>query len=82
MSRRENVRRNDKTAVRHVPALGLPIKVALLICGITSFSIENHFPAMLGSNVVKPVKFPPGRERLFINPEPIGSPILTNTIGI
>jgi hypothetical protein len=50
--------------------------------GAISLSIANHLPAMLASYVVRPVKLPPGRAKLAINPKPIGLPTLANTTGI
>ena len=50
--------------------------------GATSLSIASHFPVMLASYNKMPVKLPPGRAKLVTNPEPIGSEMPTNTIGM
>ena len=50
--------------------------------GAISLSIASHLPTMLASYISRPVRLPPGRARLAMKPEPIGSETLTNTIGI
>ena len=47
-----------------------------------SLSIDNHLPVTLGSYCITPVMLPPGRDKLAMKPEPIGSARAANTIGI
>ena len=49
--------------------------------GTICLSNSGHFALKLYSNAMKPVAFPPGRDRLLTKPEPTGSGANTNTIG-
>src|SRR6516162_6265704 len=46
---------------------------ACVTLGAISLSNSGHFPHRLYSNCIKPVALPPGRDRLWTKPEPIGS---------
>src|SRR5262245_58829724 len=50
--------------------------------GAISLSIDSHLPVILASIDKRPVRLRPGRARLATQPERIGSPTPTNTIGI
>ncbi len=52
------------------------------VFGAVSFSNSTNFPPTENSMSMKPVMFPPGRERLVTNPCPTGSAIATKTSGI
>src|SRR5207253_6334495 len=49
--------------------------------GAICLSSSSHFAVKLYSNCMKPVAFPPGRDRLSTIPEPTGSSTITKTIG-
>src|SRR5215203_1967238 len=51
------------------------------IVGTASARVSTHLPPISGSNVLNPVVFPPGLERLSTKPAPTGSVTTTNTIG-
>ena len=50
--------------------------------GAISLSIASHLPVMLSSYCNRPVRLPPGRDKLATKPEPIGSATPAKTIGI
>src|SRR5829696_1002789 len=45
------------------------------------YKVSTHLPPISGSNVLNPVVFPPGLERLSTSPAPTGSFTTTNTVG-
>jgi hypothetical protein len=49
--------------------------------GAISLSSSSNFPLVLNSYPVNPVALPPGRDKLWTNPLPTGSIVVTNTIG-
>src|SRR5205823_11098583 len=49
--------------------------------GAISFSSSSHFPPTENSNMLKPVRLPPGRVTLVTKPCSTGSETCTNTIG-
>src|SRR5262249_12077893 len=61
---------------------GLTTRAARVRCGATSLRIASHLPVMLASKSSRPVILPPGRAKLATKPEPTGSVMLANTIGI
>src|SRR6516165_339536 len=50
--------------------------------GAISLSNSGHFPHRVYSNCIKPVALPPGRDRLWTKPEPIGSGTTAKTTGM
>jgi len=50
--------------------------------GATSLSSSGHLLAIVGSMLVNPVTFPPGRGKLVTKPLPIGSETTAKTMGI
>src|SRR5262249_49241839 len=64
-----------------VLVVGLIMNAARSTRGAISLSIATHLPVMLASISIKPVKFPPGRDKLATKPASIGSLTPTNTIG-
>src|SRR6516164_6495752 len=55
---------------------------ACVMFGAISLSNSGHFPHRLYSNIIKPVALPPGRDRLWTKPEPIGSGTFAKTTGM
>src|SRR6516162_9323749 len=58
---------------------GLNRRVTREIRGAISLSNSTHFPAIVGSILVKPVTLPPGRGKLATKPLPTGSETVAKT---
>src|SRR5262249_18518183 len=50
--------------------------------GATRFTNSSHLLAIEGSKLVKPVRLPPGRAKLWTTPAVSGSLTWTNTVGV
>src|SRR5215510_10637580 len=50
--------------------------------GATRFTNSSHLLAIEGSKLVKPVRLPPGRVKLWTTPAVTGSLTWTNTVGV
>src|SRR3954451_5063222 len=61
---------------------GLAKSAARVRFGAISLSIASHLPVIPSSYCNKPVRLPPGRDKLATKPDPIGSATPAKTIGI
>ena len=53
--------------------MGLKRIAARAVPGAISFKSSSHYPVIVASLLMKPVRLPPGRAKLSTKPEPIGS---------
>src|SRR5438093_13529957 len=58
------------------------MKATRVILGAICFNNASDLPKMESSNVVKPVRLPPGRAKFVAQPTPTGSRAPGATIGI
>src|SRR5256884_7598246 len=61
---------------------GLKRYATRVMFGAIRFTNSSHLLAIEGSKVVKPVRLPPGRAKLWTTPAVTGSLTCTNTVGV